>query len=430
MYIVIDLHTYRKLRNLSFAPQVDLTNNNLPINEYTVDIVTDDAIPFGYADLYDDIDNLWAHYYISKVERISADVQRVYARSDLALIDGVTLPAKMYTGQTAAAVMDEVMICQVGGGLYSVIDYTLDTSLQSITITGFCPEQSARERLQWLCVVLGAYVKTAFNAKPEILPIDTTAALIPVNKTFLRPSVQQSEVVTAVRVLAYSFAQGTPSTTDAYVTDAFGVTYIVTSTEVMVDNSAAPSSAPDNVKSIEGLYLINSNNASAVLSFLAARYFKPITAQLDVIDNAEYVPGDMATIHADRDLMYTGYIDSAAFRFGKQARSTLTLKGVVAVESAALTISYTWEGMTVALETHTLPVGHAYSVSTRYIDTIINGHRYILRPTQSAVTGTLTSEGAAATVTCETALDLFEGVLHIYDVDALSVDANGVVSIT
>ena len=428
MYVVINQQTYRTLKNLSFAPQCDMTNNNLPINEYTVDIVADDTILYYYADLYDDLDNLYAHYSITDIKRISAGVTRITARSDLALIDGVTLPATMYTGQTAADVMDTVMVSSVGAGLVTIIDYTLDSSLQSVTITGFCPEQSARERLQWLCTVLGAYVKTAFNQQTEILPVDATTALIPLGDTFMRPTVERTETVTGVRVLGYSFAQGTPSTTDEYVTDAGGTTYIVTSQEYALTNSVAPGNAADNVVSIEGLYLINSSNASAILSNLAARYFKNVSVQLDAIDNAAYVPGDMVTAYADRDVMYTGWIESAAFKFGKQARATLKLCAAVLVESAPLTITYTWEGMHVALETHFLPVGVAYSISTRYIDTNINGHRYVLRPTIAAVTGTLTSEGAAATVTCETALDMYNGVLHVIDVDGVS-ETEGVVTI-
>lgn len=431
MYIIINQTTYTKFKNLSYAPQVDLTNNNLPINGFTVDIISDDEILYYNAELYDDLGNLFASYPIWKKEHIAANVTRIYARSELQMLDGVTLPEIMYDGDALVDIMDAVMVSSVGAGLVTTIDYTLDSTLEAVTLTGYCPEQTARERLQWICNAVGAYVKTFFNTEPEILPIDDTATLIPLNKTFMRPAVNIGDYVSAVRVTAYTFTEGQQTESEILGDNTsypFPLPWIATETAYEVANSVAGDS--DNPVEIDGNYLVNTSNASALLARLADRYFKRETITLDVINNAEYLPGERVTVYADRELMYTGYIDSAAFKFGKQTRSTLTLKGVEAVESAALTISYTWEGMTVALETHTLPVGHAYSISTRYIDTEINGHRYVLRPTQSAVTGTLTSEGAAATVTCETALDYHEGVLGVYDVDALSVDANGVVSIT
>ena len=47
-------------------------------------------------------------------------------------------------------------------------------------------------------------------------------------------------------------------------------------------------------------------------------------------------------------------------------------------------------------------------------------HRYVLRPTTEAVTGTMTSGGATATVSYEAALDLYEGVLTVSNVDEIT----------
>ena len=185
----------------------------------------------------------------------------------------------------------------------------------------------------------------------------------------------------------------------------------------------------DNIVEVDGVYLINQGNVSGLLGRLTGRYFKRTTVDLDVIDNGEYLPGERVIVYANANTLYEGNIESAAFRFGRQARATLHLSAAEEVEGAELTVTYVWQGMTVALETYVLPVGYAYSISTRYIDMTLDGHRYILRPTTGTITGTMTSEGAAVTVTCETALDLYEGVLHIYDVDDFSVDVEGVVTI-
>ena len=431
MYLTYDTQTYTALNGLTFRPQVDLTNSSLPINEFTVDVYTDDEITAGqYAELYDDLDTLWAKYRVMRAVRVAPHVVRVYARSDLQLLDDVTLPEIMYDGDALVDIMDNVMVCSVGAGLVATIPYALDSTLEALELTGYCPEQTARERLQWICMVTGAYVKSFFNDETEILPIGSTARLIPLNRTFWRPSVSMSDYVSAVRVTQYAFTQGLQ--TEGEILDdntsyPFPLPWVADEAVIEVENTATWDA--DNIVEVDGVYLINQGNVSGLLGRLTGRYFKRTTVDLDVIDNGEYLPGERVIVYANANTLYEGNIESAAFRFGRQARATLHLSAAEEVEGAELTVTYVWQGMTVALETYVLPVGYAYSISTRYIDMTLDGHRYILRPTTGTITGTMTSEGAAVTVTCETALDLYEGVLHIYDVDDFSVDVEGVVTI-
>lgn len=432
MYVTIDVTDYTQLRNLTFAPQIDMTTNALPVNEFSVDIVTTDSIAVGqYAWLYDDLDNLWAKYWITYAERENERTVRVRARSQLVWMDGVKFGETMYDAVALETVLDGIMVRSAGEGIEAPIDYDLDSSLQSITITGYCPEQSARERLQWVLFSIGAYCKTFFNTKPQILPLDATPTLIPLSDTFYKPTVNHSDYVTAVSVTAYTFSRSAQTEAEILADDysyPFPEGWIADEQAFSVDNSAAPSGVADNPVEIDGIYLINNNNASALLTRLAAKYFKRTTVDVDVIDNAAYIPGDRVVVYGARDALYAGYIESASFKFGKQARATLKLAAAEDVTGAALEVAYTWEGMTLAQETHYLPVGYAYSLATRYLDITMNGHRYIFRPTTDAITGTMPSEGASATVTCAVALDYCEGILEIVSVDDLDM-SGGVVSI-
>jgi len=427
MYVTIDQTDYSVIRNLSFAPQTDFTGSTIPINEFSVEIDTDDAIAYGqYAELYDDLDNLWAKYWIVYAERLSAGVMLIRAQSDIGTLDGVTLPAVMYSGAAIGDVLDDTMVRNAGAGLVATVDYSLDSSFSGLTITGFCPEQTARERLQWVCFVAGAYVKTFFNDEIEILPIDNTTTLVPIDKTFSKPTVNYSDFVTGVKVIGYSFTQGTPATTDEYVTDGTNY-YIVTKQEYLLANSQVPASAADNVVTIDGVYLINSGNASGILSHMAALYFKRTEVEADLIDNAEYIPGDKLTVYADRDLLMSGYAKSCVFSFGKQARATVTLTAAEGMTGAKLTILYKYDGVTLNQAEYYLPVGYEYSITNPYLDWTMNGHRYIFRPTTAAVTGTLTSSGATETVNYAVALDLdlATGVLDVISVDSVTVDSSG-----
>lgn len=428
MYLTIDLTDYTEIMNLAFAPQIDLTIDALPINEFSVDVVTDDSIAVGqYAELYDDLDTLWAKYWIIYAERTSEHVVTLRARSELELMEHVTLEDVMYSGAALSDVLDDTMVRSAGGGLVAIIDYDLDSSLTSVTVTGYCPEQTARERLQWILFTCGVYVQTFFNAKPTIKPLDDTDTLIPPDKTYWRPTVNHTDYVTEIRVTAYAFTQSADVAQDD-TSYPFPLPWTATETVYTVSNSAAPSGIADSVVEITGVYLINSGNYAAILSRLAARYFKRTNVDADVIDNSEYIPGDHVTVYAGDGAMYSGYVETAAFAFGMQAKATLHLTAAEAVECAALTVTYTGDGVVLAQETHILPVGYAYSITTRYIDIQMNGHRYIYRPTTATISGTMTSSGASAEVVCAMALDYADGVLGIISVDDLSA-SNGVVTI-
>ena len=429
MYILIDQTTYTELRDLSYAPQTDVTGNSLPINEYSVSIITNDTIAYGqYAELYNDVDTRFAKYWIVYAER-EGDAVRIVGRSDIALLDGVTLPAVMYSNEPIADVLDGVMVRQAGGGTVASIDYSLASALSSVTITGYCPEQSARERLQWVCFVAGAFVKSFFNGMTRIQPLDTTETLIPIEKTYWRPTIKHSDWVTAVRVTAFSFAAGTPQTTDEWV-QVGSTYYIVTRQEYTLTNESAPASAADNVISFDNVYLINAANASGILSYLALLYFKRAEITLDVIDNGEYKPGDRLVVYGAEDQIYVGYAQSAAFAFGKQSKATLQLMAVDTVDGAALRVTYKWGDLTLGKAKYFFPVGYSYSVQNLYLDRTMGGHRYIFRPTTEAVEGTMVAGGKTETVTYEVALDLeiATGVLKIVNVDEITtVTEDGIV---
>ena len=73
MKCVIGGNTYTAVDSLGFSPQADLTGNSLPINKFEVRLFTNDVISYGqFAELRDDLDNLWARYWISYAERIEA----------------------------------------------------------------------------------------------------------------------------------------------------------------------------------------------------------------------------------------------------------------------------------------------------------------------------------------------------------------------
>ena len=420
MYAQIGIPVYTKLKNLSFAPEVDVTATSVPINELSVDIITTDSIELGMLlELYDDLDTLFARYTIVYAEHSDPKTVKVRARSDVAMLDAVTLPATLYE-TTAPGVLTDIF------GSVSA-SYSLDSSFQSVAVEGFCPEQTARERLAWLCLVLGAYVKSCFNTTIEILPLDSTNTLIPLEKTFMRPKVNYLDYVISLSANAYSFTQGTPGTTDQWVEDDGGVTYIVhkTGAATLPDPGSVPEGAIGTSVKVADVMLINSDNIDDVLSRLSGFYFTRVEVDVDCINNGDYVPGQQVTVYADRETLMAGVIQRATFCFGKQARSTLHIIGAALRPSAELIVRYMYEDEQIGEASYRFPVGFWYSLPNPYLDLTHKRVRRIYRPLTEAATGTMTAGTNTVEVDYAVALELENGILTVISVDEVELEVDG-----
>lgn len=415
MVIKIGSTTYTDLKSLAFAPETDVAGVQVSINEFSAELITTDTIPNGaVAELRDDLNQLWASYWIVDAKRLDAATVQITARSKIHLLDRRTMPAVMYNITTLGAILQDVFQ-DLGSSAY-----TVDSTLAATSIAGYCPEQSARERLLWAVFVSGGYVKTYNSDKIEILPIDDTDTLVPFNKTFWRPSLTYGEWVTSLRVRAYTFTSGTPQVTDNWV-QAGGSTWIVTYQDFTLANPGAPSTADENEVAVADCMLVNINNVSGILTHLSKYYFDRVTVEADLINNREYEPGQKLTVYTREDQLVTGYATSAAFSFGVQARSRIKLVAAEVRTAAALTFLYKYGDRVLDSRTVCLPVGYSYAIQNPYFDQIWQGRRVVYRPTAATATGTVPSGGGTVTVTYAEALVQENGILEIISVDSVSI---------
>ena len=410
MKVKINNIIYKQIRNLSFSPETDITGSSLPVNQFFVEIKTTDVIGVGInAYLYDDDGDLWAKYWITESVVVDEGWYKVTAQSIILLLDRFTLPAVVYNGTGVTSVLNTIFstIASVYPG---ETVYTLDSALASATVTGYCPEQTARERLLWVVFSIGGYLKTYFNEYAEIVKLDTTLTAIPEDVTFWKPEISYGDYVTAVKVRAYTYVQGTPQATDTWVTDGVNY-YIQTYQDFTLTNPDIPITVTDNVVFIDKVTLVNQSNAATILGVLSQYYFKRIEVKAEVIDDGEYLPGDKCQI-SNGDRLLAGFIVKADFKFGTAKKASLQLVQSDVLASAKLI----------------LPVGYAYSVSNPYIDKVVNSHRYIFRPQAENASGTMVSGGVTDTEQYDVALDWYNMELYVVSVDELS-ESNEVVSI-
>lgn len=419
MKITIGNTTYTKFASLSFDPQTDMSGAELVINQFSADIITDDNITAGVsAYLYDDSDNLWAGYWLVEATRVNTETVRIVAQSMMIALDKYAMAAKYYNGVNASVVVSEIFSA-VG------VAYELDPTLANVQITGFCPAQTARQRLQWVVLVIGAYVQTYFTNKIIIRIVDTTETAIPKNRTYWKPSVTWGNLVTSVRVIAYSFSAGTPQTTDTWVTD--GTTfYIVSSQEYVVTNPNVPSGTPENVVEIKDCMLVNSSNVSSILSQISQYFFRNMEVDLEAVDNGEYVPGDKVSGLVDDETLVSGFIKSADFSFGLQSKAKLHIMQTDSVEGGKLTISSFYNNSLINKAEYYLPVGYSYNIANPYYDQTVGSRRRVYYPLSEYVSGVIVSGGASARVNYGVALEYQDNVLQVLSVDELNESNNTV----
>ena len=337
MKITINGVTYTQIKNLNFAPETDITGSEAVINKFSADIITSTDIDVGVnAYLYDDLNNLWAKYWLVEAVRKEKNVLSIEAQSILRLLNQKTMDAVLYNGTSVSAIVSSIF-----SGLTN--EYTLDASFSSETVSGYCPKQTARERLQWICFCMGAYLKTFFTDKILILPVDTSTVTIPVEKTFWKPTTTYGDYVTAVKATAYTYTRGTPQSTDKWVQDG-NLYYIETTQEFTLSNPSAPVTAQENVVSVSDVKIINSDNVADILSLLATYYFKRIEVDADVINNGAYAAGDKVVVAVDDSHFIAGFIKSESFTFGLQAKSKLKILQTDVVSGGKLIIIMRYNG--------------------------------------------------------------------------------------
>lgn len=413
MYILYNDTRYRELKSLTFAPQVDILGNELVVNEFKAEIITDDDITIGkYAKLCGNSGRVWAYYRITEAQRLSQHSVTIKAQSDILILDRKALPAMMCNNTSAKTIINE---CFTTFGLSCDIADTL----ADVNLNGYLPEQTARQRLQWVCFVMGAYVQSFFNTKCTIKKIDDTITNITTDKTFYRPKLSYKDYVTSVTATAYSYTAGTPGNTDEWV-KVGNTTYIQTSQKASLNNSDAPLDAPDNVVDLSGITIVNEDNVSGVLSRLADEYFNREQLSAEILNEGEVQPADMIRMFDGVKSLITGYVKSASFTFGNSSKSAVVLTQTVISDAVQVTLSYRYDGIEIDRETFNFPPNTDYTLQNSYVDVTAAGQRRVYLPLKKETKGNTGSGDTVKRVNCDIALEYQDNILSILSVDSVT----------
>lgn len=329
-------YTQADIRSIALKHEVNPITATLPINQIEIVMQISQSTPVATWLTLTIDGQIWCKYWVLSCTRASANTYKVKAQSAILLLSRITMPAKMYSGMTVADAVAELMP--------SGLSYTVDATIGARTISGYCKEQNARDRLQQICFAAGAVVRSFFSSNPiEIIGLDTDSNYVPPEKIYRRPKIEYEDVVTAIEVTAYTYTQGTPSAVDEYV--QIGNDYYIVSTQVItIANPDAVASDPTNVVKVKECTLINADNASNVATRIATYYFNRIKWSGKILNEGEYLTGDKLSVNTySATEIISGYATSMKFGFGVGQNADVTLEQAEAVEAGNLTVYYVLE---------------------------------------------------------------------------------------
>src|SRR3990172_11940752 len=218
------------VKEARLVEQIDPLANELPIN--TLDLKLFSAAgafsivnPTGiYAnlqykeplDVYENINNeiiYMGRFYLDTWESLSENLAEFHASDAVGLMEkpeylgGIYFPA--HGSVSARTILSENLIDDIM--TTAGVAYTLDASLDGISITGKLPIGPCREALQQVLLRIGAYASCARSSVVQIRPFELASDLSAYDHTItaaqkaLGKPVQLRDIVTGVEVIGYEY---------------------------------------------------------------------------------------------------------------------------------------------------------------------------------------------------------------------------------
>ena len=370
--------TYTAIRNLSFDPEIDLTGQELIVNGFTVEIETDDNISSGQRVLLEDnLNNIWVRYWVIKTERKQKNFITVEAKSMLYFLDRYSMKHRFY---------DNIRLDTALLEIFNTVGETLvdlryaNTEIPQMRINGYCPTQTARERLQSILMATGTYISEYMKAWLVVTDVpnlgtsvldDDYGTIIEANSVFMKPKLISNDAVSALHLTYYSvtaYDSGSGKT----IQDEDGGTYWYET-----GGGTASSSGTGNYVDVKDNMMVDYTSYQTIFDNLIAYYIsRTDRVEADVINNGIVFPGTRVLLPFDIESgkLVMGYVRAVDFTYGNQIRSKLSIFPAMVIDGAKVTLKYVCNGETVHTEIKLYTIGYLIEIHEGQIQVLTNGH--------------------------------------------------------
>lgn len=358
---------YDDVKSLSFAPEIDTTCATLPICEFSIDIITEHKPKNGwlgcFVNLYEDQGRenatntcLAAMYEIVEADQQSDTVAHIRAQSLVGYLERRILPPLyipsypiMYAEEFISKLFTDTPVNDVGMVFDPEslpFDVTSGAHSYAYASNVFCPEQTARERLQWFCQVFGLKVvqfgiNSACGLYIDRIYLEQNtlySTYIEIDRTYWKPKVKRVSNYERMDVTYYSdftYSERQGNDWEKYVIqEGWNDPESGQSQEEIamyyrrnvVSHEMSPNANYNTIYLTGNTIMRQSQAESGYVKYENCRYYE---VELDILqikkDGTEdyFWPGDKVMFHTEPDTICCGLIKSCELTFGNLVRAKL-----------------------------------------------------------------------------------------------------------
>jgi len=303
-----------ELQSVQITEEISVISSEVAINTLDFGLYSRNAIEYIFQRrqpvyAYDN-NHLIGTFYISESARKGSNIYEISCVDAIGILDEESIPAAMYTGQSARSVLEGIL-----GGYFEL---EMDAVLDDIPIAGHIPEGTRREALQQVAFAMMAVADTSGTDKVRVFRTAVAEpSVIPAGRIYLGGDVKTSAIVTAVKVTYHTYTEGG----DTDTVEAGGVTYSHTTGVKTITNPVVTATDKQNVVEVKDATLINADNVDEVAQHIYNYYMRREEQNVKVVMQGEK-PGDYVTTLTPWQSELTGHI----------ARMDIILSGLSAAD--------------------------------------------------------------------------------------------------
>lgn len=196
-----------ELKRINLLSDLSQISEELSINTFGFTLVSKEDTQFLFQKqqrmkLYNN-DSLMGAYYLDTASRLAPKTYEINTYDAIGLLEQTNFLGGIYSNVAVTTILDQIFeSCS--------FNYTVDSVTASKTITGYMPIMTKRDALCWVCMATGSVVDTTRSETVDIYRLnDTVKRTIDLDTQFEGTSVENTQIVTGVKVTAYGYSQGT-----------------------------------------------------------------------------------------------------------------------------------------------------------------------------------------------------------------------------
>lgn len=307
-----------ELRGVKLVHECDLAALTLPISTLDWNLDSRSNIQFMFqfkqpVEVWNN-EHLVGVYYIDGHKRTAKCLRSINCYDAFGVLDEIPFAGGVYTGYSAQQLLTDI----VG------TDFDLEIEVPDITLTGAILPGTKRSAMQQVLFAWGAVASTDGRYGIRIFHPPDYGEGIDMERIYVGASVDTASIVTAVRVVAHTYAENANGSVEIG-----GQKYEDTTSTYTVTNPNVTSNDKENVVTITDATLVSPEIAQATAQRLYEFYTRRDTVNAKIVWQGEHL--------ADRVALPPPWAETMEDEIeGNIQKMTITLSNTVAAEVEAL----------------------------------------------------------------------------------------------